>query len=336
MSREPLLRLTTAGLYCSRGGFHIDPWSPVARAVITHAHGDHAVKSSRTYLTAARGKMILQHRMGPRAQIQGLDYGEAVDLDGVRVSLHPAGHILGSAQVRVEHQGEVWVVSGDYKVAPDITCDVFEPVKCDTFVTESTFGHEHYHWDHQSVTFATIHDWWQQNQSRGQASILYAYSLGKAQRLTAGLDASIGPIMVHPSVEQISQLYREAGIALPPTRDPNSDAARADWSRSLIIMPPAARWEQGLTFHGHYATAFVSGWMVLPDQASKRGVERGFPLSDHADYSELLSAVAATQAQRILVTHGYISEFVATLKSRGYDATPHSTPRCKRPPAVIV
>ena len=334
MPREPLLRLTSAGLYCSRGGFHIDPWSPVACAVITHAHGDHAVKGSRTYLAAEPGRLILQHRMGPRAQIQSLPYGETLDLEGVRVSLHPAGHVLGSAQVRVEHHGEVWVVSGDYKVAPDVTCAAFEPVKCHTFITESTFGHPHYHWEPQSVTFAAIHDWWCDNQAHDRASVLYAYSLGKAQRLLAGLDPGIGPIHAHPAIEQMNELYRQSGIALPATRSPHGEMTPTEWSRSLILMPPASRWEQGLHFHGHYSTAFASGWMVLPDEAGKRGVERGFPLSDHADYSELLTAVAATEAQHILVTHGYIDEFVATLKSRGYDASAHKTLRCKRPPMV--
>ena len=334
MSREPLLRLTAAGLYCARGGFHVDPWSPVARAVITHAHGDHAVKSSRCYLAAEPGRLILQHRMGPRAPIQALAYGESVDLDGVRVSLHPAGHILGSSQVRVEHQGEVWVVSGDYKVAPDSTCSPFEPVRCDTFITESTFGHPHYRWDPQSITFRGIEDWWRNNQAQGRASLLYAYSLGKAQRLLAGLDGQIGPVYAHPLIEQTNEIYRQSGIPLPSTRSLTSDTITADWPRSLVLLPPASRWEQGLTLQGHYSAAFASGWMVLPTEPRKRGVEQGFPLSDHADHGELLSAISATGAQRVLVTHGYIEEFVATLKCLGYDAAPMKTPRCRRPPAV--
>lgn len=335
MSGEPLLRLTSAGLYCSRGGFHIDPWSPVARAVVTHAHGDHAVKGSRQYLAAESGKLILQHRMGPRAQIQAVPFGETLDLDGVQVSLHPAGHILGSAQVRVEHKGEVWVVSGDYKVAPDFTCEAFEPVTCHTFITESTFGDPHYHWAPQSVTLAAIHDWWRENQSQGRASVLYAYSLGKAQRILAALDPALGPVYAHPSVEEMNALYRQSGVTLPTALALDTGTLATDWPRALILMPPASRWEKGLSFHGHYSTAFASGWMVLPDQAGKRGVEHGFALSDHADFSELLNAVAATQAERILVTHGYIDEFVATLKARGYDAAPHKTLRCKRPPAVV-
>ena len=308
----------------------------MACAIVTHAHGDHAVKGSRKYLAAEPGRLILQHRMGPRAQIQSVPFGQTLDLDGVHVSLHPAGHILGSAQVRVEHKGEVWVVSGDYKVAPDVTCNAFEPVKCHTFITESTFGHPHYRWDPQSVTFAAIHDWWRNNQAGDRASVLYAYSLGKAQRLLAGLDPFIGPIHAHPAVEQMNELYRQSGIPLPATRSPHGEMTPAEWSQSLILMPPASRWEQGLHFHGHYSTAFASGWMVLPDEAGKRGVERGFALSDHADYGELISAVAATEARHVLVTHGYIDEFVAALKALGHDATPHKTQRCNRPPNVAV
>jgi len=335
MSRESLLRLTTSGLFCQRGGFHIDPWSPAACAVVTHAHGDHAVKSSRQYLTAESGQQILQHRMGTRARIQGLPFRQSIEMNGVKVSLHPAGHILGSAQVRVEFQGEVWVVSGDYKVAPDSTCEAFEPVKCHTFITESTFGHPHYHWEPQSATFAAIHDWWRANQSLGRASLLYAYSLGKAQRLLAGLNPEIGPIYAHSTIEEMNALYRSSGVPLPQTLSTRSATLVSDWPTAMILMPPASRWEPGIPFHGNYSTAFASGWMVLPDEPGKRGVDRGFPLSDHADYDELLSAVAATEAQRVLVTHGYIDEFVATLKSRGYDAESHKTPRCKRPPAVL-
>lgn len=333
MSRHPLLRLTNAGLYCDRGGFHIDPWNPVLRAVITHAHGDHAVKGSHRYLAAESGRRVLQHRMGPRAVIDGLPFGEPLDLNGVRVSLHPAGHILGSAQVRVEYRDEVWVVSGDYKVAPDPTCDPFEPVRCHTFLTESTFAHPHYRWEPQSVTFVAIHEWWRGNQALGHASFLYAYSLGKAQRLVAGLDQSTGPVYAHPWIEDMNALYRDSGVALPPTRRLN-DLTAEDWPRALILLPPSARWDLGFTPLGHYGTAFASGWMVLPDETAKRGVDRGFALSDHADHAELLQAVTATGAERILVTHGYIAEFVTTLKSHGFDAVPHRTPRCQKPPQV--
>lgn len=331
---QPLLRLTHSGLYCQEGGFHIDPWSPVACAVVTHAHGDHAVKNSRRYLTAEPGRLILQHRMGPRALIQGLGFGEAIDLNGVRVSLHPAGHILGSAQVRVEHRGEVWVVSGDYKVAPDVTCAAFEPVKCHTFITESTFAHPHFHWEPQGATFALIHDWWREHRIQGRACFLYAYSLGKAQRLLAGLDQNLGEVFAHPTIEEMNSLYRASGVSLPEAaslKDLTSDR----WAGAMVLLPPSARWQHSFTPHGHYSTAFASGWMALPGGPQQRRVERGFALSDHADYAEILGAISTTGAERVLVTHGYIDELVAKLKSDGYDAAASRTPRCKRPPSVV-
>ena len=206
MSREPLFKISEAGLFCPRGMFYVDPWAPVATAVITHAHADHAVKGSRRYVTAAPGKRVLWSRMGQHANIETLEFGESVDLNGVKVSLHPAGHILGSAQIRAEYKGEIWVISGDYKVAPDPTCAAFESVRCHTFVTESTFAQPVYQWEPQQTTFEKIHDWWRTNQAAGHASFLFAYALGKSQRLLAGLDSSIGPIFAHRDVEEVNVL----------------------------------------------------------------------------------------------------------------------------------
>lgn len=336
MTREPLFKISEAGLYCPRGSFYVDPWAPVATAVITHAHADHAVKGSRRYVTAASGQRVLWSRMGQHAKIDGLKYGESIDLNGVKVSLHPAGHILGSAQVRAEFRGEVWVVSGDYKVAPDSTCDAFEPVRCHTFITESTFAQPIFQWEDQKQTFAQIHEWWRANQANGQASFVFAYALGKAQRLLAGLDQSIGPVFVHRDIHQVNQLYRASGIDLPEARVPNDGMTIDDWGRSLILQPPSGRWSQGFAHLGNFATSFASGWMVLPNSSHERRVHTGFPISDHADHRELLETIAATGAEQVLVTHGYIDEFVAELKSLGYDAAALRTPRCRRPPKVPV
>ena len=336
MSREPLFKLSEAGLFCPRGAFYVDPWGPVATAVITHAHGDHAVKGSRQYIAAEPGYRVLWSRMGQHARIQSLPFGESVDLNGVKVSLHPAGHILGAAQVRAEYKGDVWVISGDYKVAADSTCAAFEPIRCQTFVTESTFAQPIYHWEPQEKTFAEIHDWWRTNQSNNHASFVFAYALGKAQRLVAGLDQSLGPVFVHRDIESVNQLYRQSGVPLPATRTPNAGMTTEEWGRSLILQPPAARWTQGFPHLGHFATSFASGWMVLPNGCDARRVNRGFALSDHADHQELLSAIIATGAERVLVTHGYIDEFVDELKSLGFDSIPLKTPRCRRPPRVPI
>lgn len=334
MSREPLFKISEAGLFCSRGAFYVDPWAPVATAVITHAHADHAVKGSRRYIAAEAGQLVLWSRMGQHARIEAFPWGESIDLNGVKVSLHPAGHILGSAQIRAEYKGEVWVISGDYKVAPDSTCASFEPIRCHTFVTESTFAHPIFQWEPQAITFSQIHDWWRSNQSQDKASFLFAYALGKAQRLLAGLDQSIGPVFAHRDIESVNAIYRKSGVDLPPARIPNQGMTKAEWGQSVILQTPQARWSQGFPHLGRFCTAFVSGWMMLPDGAQARRVTNGFPLSDHADHRELLGAISATGAERVLVTHGYIDEFVTELKSLGYDAAPMRTPRCRRPPKV--
>src|SRR5687767_5371536 len=215
MQQKTLLQITDHGLYCAAGNFYVDPWLPVERAIVTHAHGDHAAWGSRRYLVADEGKHVFRTRLGPDATIQTLPYGETKDVNGVRVSLHPAGHILGSAQIRMEYQGEVWVVSGDYKLEPDVTCTPFEAVPCHTFITEATFGLPIYRWPSQAEVFADIHEWWRGNQAAGKASVLYAYSLGKAQRVLAGLDTSIGPVYVHGAIAQVNERYRQSGIDLP-------------------------------------------------------------------------------------------------------------------------
>ena len=306
----------------------------MAKAVVTHAHADHFAAGCRQYLTARSGAAILRQRLSPHSQIQPLNYGERLDCRGVTVSLHPAGHILGSAQVRVEHQGEVWVVSGDYKVAADPTCDPFEPLRCQTFVTESTFGHPFFAWSPQASVFAEIHAWWRENQRRGLATVLHAYSLGKAQRLLAGLDASVGPILIHPMIETITERYRAEGIEFPLYQTAAPGISAADWSRSLLISPPGQRWLAGATTAGPFRSAFASGWMLLPEGPKQRRVEQGFALSDHADHGEILAAVAETGAQTVLVTHGYIDELVERLRAKGLDAKSLKTPRCRTPPRI--
>ncbi|MFO0919264.1 MAG: ligase-associated DNA damage response exonuclease [Planctomycetaceae bacterium] len=334
MRRLPLLRVTSAGLYCELGGFHIDPWHPVSRAVVTHAHADHFVVGCKSYLTAAPGRGILQRRLGPPAVIQAVPYGEPVDLAGIKVSLHPAGHMLGSAQVRVEHAGEVWVASGDYKVAPDPTCEPFEPVRCHTFITESTFAHPFFAWQPQEAVFEQIHAWWRQNQANGFSSLLYAYSLGKAQRLLAGLDAEQGPIFAHPAIEELNRHYRDAGVALEGIQPFSPDIPAVDWQRAIVVLPPTERWHPTLAKLASYRTAFASGWMALPDGPRQRRVQTGFPLSDHADHQEILATVRASGAERVFATHGYSEILVDILQSQGLAAAVLRTPRCHRPPAI--
>jgi len=320
MGTTPLLQPTEHGLYCAEGDFHVDPWRPVPRAVITHAHADHACWGCGRYLTSAEGRHVLQVRMGRDAVIDAAEYGAAVDVNGVRVSLHPAGHILGSSQVRVEKGGEVWVVSGDYKVEPDQTCRPFEPVRCHTFITESTFGLPIYHWPAQAAVFAEINAWWRANQAAGRASLLLAYALGKSQRLLAGLDASIGPILTHGAVEKLNRAYRETGVPLPPTRYAGAVEKGFDWSRAMIVAPPSALGTPWMRRFGATSTGFASGWMRIRGPRRRKAVDRGFVLSDHVDWPSLLGAIQATGAERVLVTHGYSAVVVRWLRENGFEA----------------
>jgi len=316
--REPLLEVTPQGLCCAAGGFHVDPWAPVPRAVITHGHADHARRGSARYLAAPSALPVLRVRLGPDAVLEGLSWGERRRLGDVEVSLHPAGHLLGSAQVRIEHRGEVWVVSGDYKTVPDPTCEPFEAVRCDTFISESTFGLPVFRWPPQTAVLAEIVEWWRGNAAAGRASVVFAYALGKAQRLLAGIAAiesarEIGPLVVHGAVRVCVDAYREAGVALPEVAAA-TDHSREELSRALVIAPPLAQGSPWMRRFPRASTAFVSGWMRLRALRRQRRVDRGFVLSDHADWPGLLAAIDATGASRVGVTHGYTAALARFLR----------------------
>lgn len=316
------------GLYCPPGDFYIDPWRPVDRAVITHAHADHARTGHGHYLASAVGAGVLRARLGA-IDLQTLAYGEAIVHHGVRLSLHPAGHVLGSAQVRLEHEGRVWVVSGDYFVSGagdgNATCAPFEPVRCDCFITESTFGLPIYRWRPQREVFADIDAWWRANAAAGRPSLLLGYSFGKAQRMLAGVDASIGPIVVHGAVEPLNRAYREAGVALPPTRLVSEVDAKADLRTALVVAPPSVAGSVWARRFADASDAFASGWMQLRGARRRQGVDRGFVLSDHADWPGLMQAIAATGCERVIVTHGYEAVLVRWLQQRGLQASSFKT-----------
>ena len=329
-----LITSDPAGLCCPQGDFHIDPAQPVDRAIITHAHADHARPGHRLYVTSNEGKHVLRARLGEEVAIETIPYGEERRFGDVTVSLHPAGHVLGSAQVRVEQAGRVWVVSGDYKRGPTSTCAPFEPIKCDVFVTESTFGLPVYRWPQEAEVFSEVNDWWQRNKDAGQASILFAYALGKAQRLLAGVDASIGPIGCHGAVERMNAAYRATGIQLPQTiytGDSGADRkSTVDWRGALIVAPPSAISSTWCRRFGKASTAFASGWMRIRGMRRRRAVDRGFVLSDHADWPGLLQTISETSARRVLVTHGTKAPLVRWLRETGFDATALDTGRFER------
>jgi putative mRNA 3-end processing factor len=296
---------TAAGLYCDAGQFHIDPWQPVARALVTHAHSDHASPGSSSYLCAAPGAGVLRRRL-PDARIETVPYGETIAIGGTRVSFHPAGHILGSAQIRVEHRGEVWVVSGDYKRQPDPTCAPFEPVACHTFITEATFALPIYTWDPPEAIAHEIVRWWRANRDEDRPSVLFCYVLGKAQRILAEIgDRADGAIHLHGAMAAMTDAYRDAGIAMPPAERITEGMRGKTLARSLVLAPLSARGTPWMKRLPRASVAFASGLMRVRGVRRQRAFDRGFVLSDHADWNALLSTIAETGATRVLVTHGW-------------------------------
>ena len=310
MTDVPLIIRTQQGLYCPAGDFHIDPMGRVPRALVTHGHSDHAARGMAAYLCTNQALPVIRHRLG-RINAEGLAYGERRQIGDVIVSFHPAGHVPGSAQIRVEHQGQVWVASGDYKTAPDALCEPFEPVACHTFLSECTFGLPLFRWQPEAQVMADIAHWWQLNEAEGRLSVLLAYSFGKAQRLMAGL-AGLGPICTHPVVEDITAILRAQGYALPPTVPLLGQPAPPG---ALVIASAnamASDWALGL---GAHVTAAASGWMALG--ARRKGSGAAFILSDHADWPGLNAAVAATGAGQVLTMHGYTQAFSQWLTFKG-------------------
>ncbi len=329
MNRSDLICLRPEGLYCPAGDFHIDPWRPVARAVITHAHADHARSGHGSYLAHRDAQGVMRERLGD-IRFEGTAYGDKVRIGDATVSLHPAGHVLGSAQVRVEHRGEVWVASGDYFTSgveddANPTCVPFEPVRCDCFITESTFGLPIYRWKAQREVHADIDRWWAGTRAEGRNALLMGYSFGKAQRLLAGVDATIGPIWLHPAVDALARAYRAAGVKLPEAQRLHGEVKPADVRGALVIAPPGVHGSAWTRRLGDASDAFASGWMRLRGARRRQAVDRGFVLSDHADWPGLMRAIDATGATRVIVTHGYEDVLVRHLRGRGLDASSFET-----------
>ncbi|HQU67877.1 MAG TPA: ligase-associated DNA damage response exonuclease [Albidovulum sp.] len=319
MPRTPVLSFTDRGLFCAAGDFYVDPWKPVDRALITHGHSDHARPGHCRYLTVASGAAVLRLRLGEIA-LQTVSYGERLKIGDATVSFHPAGHVPGSAQIRVEIAGEVWVVSGDYKTEPDGLSEPFEPVHCHTFISECTFGLPVFRWAPQAEVMADINHWWRANRDEGRVSVIGAYALGKAQRILAHLDPAIGPILTHGAVENVNAALRASGLALPPTMLVMPATTAASAKGAIILAPPSALGSPWARRFGPSAEAFASGWMRLRGVRRRRGLGKGFILSDHADWGGLNAAIAATGAERVFVTHGYTQPFRRWLAEQGYDA----------------
>ncbi|WP_448520360.1 ligase-associated DNA damage response exonuclease [Rhodoflexus sp.] len=315
-----LLEFSPDGIYCPQGDFYIDPWRPVRKALITHAHSDHARWGSSFYLAHRQSEAVLRLRLGSDISLSTVEYGQKLTKNGVEVSFHPAGHIIGSSQIRVAYRGEVWVVSGDYKTEDDGISGAFEPLRCHTFITESTFGLPVFKWKPQQEVYDAINRWWAHNRAEGRVSVLCGYSLGKAQRLMSGLDASIGRIYAHGAIANANEALEQTGLQLPPWQRVDAVSNKKDFEGSIVIAPPSAINTSWMRRFQPYSTAMASGWMQLRGNKRREALDCGFVLSDHADWDGLLSVIAATQAERVLVTHGYTHIFSRYLQEQGIDA----------------
>ena len=319
MTKKPVLSFTKNGIYCAAGDFYIDPWRPVDRALITHGHSDHARWGMGRYLATHAALPVMRHRLGD-ITAEGIAYGETRRIGDADVSFHPAGHVPGSAQIRVEVDGEVWVASGDYKVVDDGLSEAFNPIKCHHFITESTFGLPVFHWADQASVAVEINNWWAACAAEGKTAFLGAYALGKAQRLLTMLDPNIGPILTHTATENTNQVMRDQGIKLPDTILANADLKPKDHPGAIVLAPPSALGSAWSKKFGLQETAFASGWMAIRGVRRRRAGDRGFVISDHADWDGLLSAIKQTEAENIYVTHGYTDIFSRYLNINGWNA----------------
>ena len=322
-----LLQWTPRGLYCAVGDFYLDPWRAVDRAVVSHAHSDHARPGSRAYLVSESGLAVTRERVGARGVIEVARWGEVREINGVRVSLHPAGHILGSAMIRVEHRGQVWLFTGDFKREADPSCEPWEPVRCHTLVTECTFGLPLYRWRSSPLVIDEICQWWRDCREQGRTAVIFAYALGKAQRLLAGLGSEPGfPVGVHGSVERFLPHYRAAGVVLPPCERVTGENHKQFRGRGLVIAPASTAGSPWLRRLGDCSIAVASGWMQIRGNRRRSGLDRGFVLSDHADWAGLVATVRESECSRVLATHGSTESFVRWLRENGWEAAALETP----------
>ncbi|TGN17888.1 ligase-associated DNA damage response exonuclease [Leptospira idonii] len=311
------------GIYCPPGDFYIDPMRSVSRALITHGHSDHARTGSKNYLTQENGVGILKHRLGEKSNIEGISYRKQIKIGDALVSFHPAGHILGSSQIRIEVKGEVWVISGDYKTKPDRTCPEFEPVPCNVFVTESTFALPVYHWKDDEEIFREILFYWEQNRKEKHSTILYAYSLGKTQRILSGLDEKFGNIFLEEQGFQITKAYEKEGIRFPSHFSLKDLDQKHKGTYPLLIVTPGKDLSPWKEILGECRGRMASGWMRA--NAENPFYPDGFVLSDHADWNGLNEAVKTSGAERIIVMHGFTKDWIRFLKEKGKHAEEFSS-----------
>jgi len=323
MKEKQLLIFNSKGIYCPQAQVYLDPWKPVNRAIITHGHSDHSRFGHKHYLTHYKNVPIIRHRLGD-INVQGVEWNEPFTINGVTFSLHPAGHIVGSSQVRVEYKGEVWVFTGDYKTEPDGVSTPYESVRCNTMITECTFGLPAFKWKPQEKVFEEINKWWKENQEEGKTSVLFGYTLGKAQRILKHLDTSIGKIYTHGAVENMTEVLRPQ-LLLPETHLITRETSPKEIKGNIVVAPPSAHGTPWMRKFVPFETGTCSGWMAFRGARNRRATDRGFVLSDHCDWQGLLHSIKESGASRVICTHGYTHIFSKYLTEIGYEASIENT-----------
>lgn len=323
MSKAPLLAFNDRGIYCEQADVYLDPWKPVKRAIISHGHSDHSRWGNELYLTHSKNVPIIRHRLG-NIQVESREWNEPFYINGVKFSLHPAGHIIGSSQIRVEYKGEVWVFSGDYKTENDGIADPYEPVSCNTFITECTFGLPPFKWLPQEEVYSDINNWWAENKAEGKTSVIFGYTLGKAQRILQALNQDIGKVYTHGAVENMNEVIRQI-YPLNPSERITRETTKEDLKGAIVIAPPSAHGTVWLRKMSPFVTAVASGWMTFRGARARRAVDKGFVLSDHCDWYSLLDSIKATGCEKVICTHGYSDIFSRYLRETGYDARTEHT-----------
>lgn len=316
--RNPLLVFNDKGIFCKQADVYLDPWKPVKKAIITHGHADHSSWGHQNYITHHSNVPIIKHRLGD-INVTGVNWNESFIINNVKFSLHPAGHIIGSAQIRVEYKGEVWVFTGDYKTEDDGISTPYEVVKCHTFITECTFGLPAFKWTPQAEVMDNINTWWSENRAEHKTSILFGYSLGKAQRLLKYLDPNIGTIYTHGAIENMTNVIRPM-VDLPSTTLVTRETKKEDLLGNIVLAPPSAHGSSWIRKMTPFVTGTASGWMAFRGARRRRAVDKGFVLSDHCDWYALLDSIKATGSEKIICTHGYTDIFSKYLSELGYDA----------------
>ena len=321
--KTPLLVFNHKGIYCKQADVYLDPWKPVDKAIITHGHSDHSRWGHKKYITHHNNVPIINHRLG-EISVTGKKYNETFIINGVQFSLHPAGHIIGSSQVRVEYQGQVWVFTGDYKIENDGISTPFEPIKCHTFITECTFGLPAFNWTPQQNVYNNINNWWAENKAEGKTSVLFGYSLGKAQRLLHGLNPDIGKIYTHAAIENMNEVIRSI-TPLQKTHRIIKETTKQELKGNIVLAPPSTHGSPWIRKMVPFETGSASGWMAFRGARRRRAIDKGFVLSDHCDWNGLLTAIKATEATKVITTHGYTDIFSKYLRTLGYDARTEKT-----------